>query len=70
MELYVVRVFVDDNGNYGSLAGVVPDARGMSPRDQQQLANELGYSETMMPIRLRSTGCIASYIQPRLGHRI
>ena len=37
VELYVVRVFVDDTGDQGSSAGVVPDARGMSPAEQQRL---------------------------------
>ncbi|MGH9641457.1 MAG: PhzF family phenazine biosynthesis protein [Terriglobales bacterium] len=38
---------MDDAGDYGSLTGVVPDATTMSPTEQQQLAHELGYPETI-----------------------
>lgn len=47
IELHIARVFVDGAGEYGSPVGIVPDARAMSAEDQQQLAHELGYPETI-----------------------
>jgi predicted PhzF superfamily epimerase YddE/YHI9 len=42
----VLRVFTDTDGNYGNPVGVV-DAKQVDPVDRQQLATELGYSETV-----------------------
>jgi predicted PhzF superfamily epimerase YddE/YHI9 len=42
----VLRVFTDFAGNFGNPLGVV-DASLVDPRDRQQIATELGYSETI-----------------------
>jgi predicted PhzF superfamily epimerase YddE/YHI9 len=42
----VLRVFTDSAGNFGNPLGVV-DASLVAPADQQRVATELGYSETI-----------------------
>jgi predicted PhzF superfamily epimerase YddE/YHI9 len=42
----VLRVFTDQDGNYGNPLGVV-DAATMEPAHRQRLATQLGYSETV-----------------------
>ncbi len=42
----VLRVFTDSDGNFGNPLGVV-DAATVEPGDRQRLAAELGYSETV-----------------------
>lgn len=42
----VLRVFTDPDGNYGNPLGVV-DAKQVDPDGRQQVATELGYSETI-----------------------
>ena len=45
-DVSVVRVFTDAEGNFGNPLGVV-DASTVAPADQQALATQLGYSETI-----------------------
>jgi len=46
IDVTVLRVFTDPDGNFGNPLGVV-DARTAPPRDRQRIAAELGYSETI-----------------------
>jgi predicted PhzF superfamily epimerase YddE/YHI9 len=46
IDVTVLRVFTDPDGNYGNPLGVV-DATQVDPADRQRLATELGYSETI-----------------------
>ena len=46
IDVTVLRVFTDSDGDYGNPLGVV-DAALVRPPDRQQLASELGYSETV-----------------------
>jgi predicted PhzF superfamily epimerase YddE/YHI9 len=46
IDVSVLRVFTDSDGNYGNPLGVV-DAATVAPGDRQQLAAQLGYSETV-----------------------
>lgn len=46
IDVTVLRVFADRDGNFGNPLGVV-DAGQVAPADRQQLATQLGYSETV-----------------------
>ena len=46
IDVTVLRVFTDAAGNYGNPLGVVV-AGAVAPEQRQQLATELGYSETI-----------------------
>lgn len=46
LDVTVLRVFTDANGDYGNPLGVV-DANLVAPSERQQVATELGYSETI-----------------------
>ena len=46
IDVTVLRVFTDSEGNFGNPLGVV-DARTVAPADRQRIATELGYSETV-----------------------
>jgi predicted PhzF superfamily epimerase YddE/YHI9 len=46
IEVTVLRVFTDSNGNFGNPLGVV-DSSQVQPADRQRLATQLGYSETI-----------------------
>jgi predicted PhzF superfamily epimerase YddE/YHI9 len=46
IDVTVLRVFTDADGNFGNPLGVV-DARQADPADRQRIATELGYSETI-----------------------
>lgn len=46
IDVAVLRVFTDADGNFGNPLGVV-DALAASPGDRQRIATELGYSETV-----------------------
>ena len=46
IDVSVLRVFTDSDGNFGNPLGVV-DAAQVEPADRQQLATQLGYSETI-----------------------
>ncbi len=50
----VLRVFTDSEGNYGNPLGVV-DASAVGPADRQRIATQLGYSETIF-VDLPSAG--------------
>ena len=45
--LYVLRVFCDSEGQFGSPLGVVLDGPAIPPERRQPLAGELGFSETV-----------------------
>ena len=46
IDVSVLRVFTDADGNFGNPLGVV-DAATVAPADRQRLASQLGYSETI-----------------------
>ncbi|TFV55639.1 PhzF family phenazine biosynthesis protein [Mycobacterium sp. PS03-16] len=46
IDVEVLRVFTDSDGNFGNPLGVV-DAATVDPADRQRIATELGYSETI-----------------------
>jgi predicted PhzF superfamily epimerase YddE/YHI9 len=46
IDVAVLRVFTDEDGNFGNPLGVV-DAGAVNPSDRQRIATELGYSETI-----------------------
>jgi predicted PhzF superfamily epimerase YddE/YHI9 len=46
IDVTVLRVFTDPDGNFGNRLGVV-DASTVTPRDRQRIATDLGYSETV-----------------------
>ena len=54
VDVSVLRVFTDAEGNHGNPLGVV-DARLVAPADRQAVAAELGYSETIF-IEIPATG--------------
>lgn len=47
MMVNVVRVFVDKREQHGNPLGIVFDANGIDDEEKQQLAYDLGYSETV-----------------------
>jgi PhzF family phenazine biosynthesis protein len=47
LDVTVLRVFTDHNGNHGNPLGVV-DASLAAPSDRQHIAAELGYSESIL----------------------
>ncbi len=46
IDVTVLRVFTDQDGNFGNPLGVV-DASQAEPRERQRIATQLGYSETI-----------------------
>lgn len=46
IDVTVLRVFTDDNGDFGNPLGVI-DSATVDPADRQRIATELGYSETI-----------------------
>lgn len=46
IDVTVLRVFTDADGNFGNPLGIV-DATAAQPHDRQRIATELGYSETV-----------------------
>lgn len=46
IDVTVLRVFTDPDGNFGNPLGVV-DNSAVEPRDRQRIATQLGYSETI-----------------------
>ncbi|MGV0834710.1 PhzF family phenazine biosynthesis protein [Mycolicibacterium thermoresistibile] len=46
LDVTVLRVFTDPDGNHGNPLGVVDNA-AVDPADRQRIATELGYSETI-----------------------
>lgn len=74
IDVTVLRVFTDADGNFGNALGVV-DASVVDPSDRQQIAHELGYSETIfvdLPGAGATTGHAAIYTPrtqlPFAGH--
>lgn len=54
-EVNVVRVFVDNNRNFGSLISIVLDEDGqISPDKRQELTKHLGFSETVFINNLKN----------------
>ena len=46
-ELHVLRVFVNEDGEWGNRLGVFPDGAGITADERQRIAAELGFSETV-----------------------
>jgi predicted PhzF superfamily epimerase YddE/YHI9 len=70
--VHVVRVFCDDHGDHGNPLGVVIEATSIpDPTDRQEIASELGFSETVF-IDDAATGRLAIYTPteelPLAGH--
>jgi len=59
IDVTVLRVFTDSAGNFGNPLGVV-DASTVEPRQRQQLATQLGYSETVF-VDLPSAGSTTAH---------
>lgn len=59
IDVTVLRVFTDPDGNFGNPLGVV-DAGLVQPGDRQRLATQLGYSETIF-IDLPSIGATSAH---------
>lgn len=53
--LHVLRVFVNEDGEWGNPLGVFLDGAEVSEADRQQVAAELGFSETVF-VEERATG--------------
>lgn len=66
IDVTVLRVFTDRDGKFGNPMGVV-DASRVVPADRQQVATELGYSETVFidPMTVGSTTAHATIYTPR-----
>lgn len=56
-ELFVVRVFCDDEGRHGNPLGVVLDGAAVPDGERQQVAAALGFSETVF-VDDRTTGAL------------
>lgn len=46
-ELHVLRVFINEEGEWGNRLGVFPDGAGIAAAERQRIAAELGFSETV-----------------------
>ncbi len=46
-DLHILRVFVNDDGEWGNPLGVFLDGRGVPQLERQRLAADLGFSETV-----------------------
>lgn len=66
IDVTVLRVFTDADGNFGNPLGVV-DASLVDPDDRQRVAHELGYSETVFvdPPSAGATTAQATIYTPR-----
>jgi predicted PhzF superfamily epimerase YddE/YHI9 len=74
IDVTVLRVFTDQDGRFGNPLGVV-DAKQVDPADRQQVAAQLGYSETVfidLPDAGSTTAQVAIYTPrtevPFAGH--
>ena len=56
-ELHVLRVFINDEGEWGNPLGVFLDGGGVPDGERQRIAAELGYSETVF-VEDRASGRI------------
>lgn len=61
IDVQVLRVFTDPDGNYGNPLGVV-DAAAVDPGDRQRIARELGYSETIF-VDIPQAGATTAHIR-------
>ena len=59
IDVTVLRVFTDPDGNYGNPLGVVENST-VTPTDRQRIATQLGYSETIF-IDLPQTGASTAH---------
>src|SRR5258708_21493670 len=59
IDVTVLRVFTDPDGNFGNPLGVV-DASTVEPADRQRLAAQLGYSETIF-VHLPTAGSTTAH---------
>ncbi len=70
-ELHVLRVFVNEDGEWGNPLGVFLDGSEVPEGDRQRVAAELGYSETVF-VEDRATGRIRIFTPglelPFAGH--
>lgn len=66
IDVTVLRVFTDPDGNHGNPLGVI-DAAQVEPGERQRLAAELGYSETIFIERpgAGATTAVATIYTPR-----
>lgn len=69
--LHVLRVFVNDEGEWGNPLGVFLDGAQVPEQERQRIAAELGFSETVF-VEDRSTGLMRIYTPqlelPFAGH--
>jgi predicted PhzF superfamily epimerase YddE/YHI9 len=56
-ELHVLRVFVNEDEEWGNALGVFLDGAGIPARERQHIAADLGYSETVF-VEDRDTGVV------------
>jgi predicted PhzF superfamily epimerase YddE/YHI9 len=56
-ELHVLRVFVNEDGEWGNRLGVFLDGAGIAERERQRIAAELGFSETVF-VENRARGMV------------
>ncbi|WP_197373589.1 PhzF family phenazine biosynthesis protein [Mycolicibacterium baixiangningiae] len=61
IDVEVLRVFTDSDGNFGNPLGVV-DAATVDSGDRQRIANELGYSETIF-VDIPRSGATTAHIR-------
>lgn len=61
IDVQVLRVFTDPEGNHGNPLGVV-DAATVEPGDRQRIARELGYSETIF-VDVPPSGATTAHIR-------
>ncbi|KUI24494.1 hypothetical protein AU195_01520 [Mycobacterium sp. IS-1496] len=61
IDVQVLRVFTDADGNHGNPVGVV-DAATVDPADRQRIARELGYSETIF-VDIPQAGATTAHIR-------
>ncbi|BBY16492.1 PhzF family phenazine biosynthesis protein [Mycolicibacterium litorale] len=61
IDVEVLRVFTDPEGNHGNPLGVI-DAATVDPGDRQRIARELGYSETIF-VDVPDTGATTAHIR-------
>ncbi|OBG23184.1 PhzF family phenazine biosynthesis protein [Mycobacterium sp. 852002-51057_SCH5723018] len=61
IDVTVLRVFTDSDGNFGNPLGVV-DAATVAPSDRQRLAAQLGYAETVF-IDLPAAGAATAHVR-------
>lgn len=59
IDVTVLRVFTDENGDFGNPLGVI-DSATVAPADRQHIATELGYSETIF-VTLPDPGTLTAH---------